>query len=153
MSIIYETGDLLEANADIICQQVNCKGKMGAGLAKQIREKYPIVHQRYVKLCDRVSPKALLGAVDFEETDSYIIANCFAQLGYARSGLQTDYNALKICFESVKKFAKEHGMSDIALPYKIGCGLAGGDWNIVKELIEDVFECADLSVKIVRREE
>ena len=31
-------GDLLNSEADIICHQVNCQGKMNSGVAKQIRE-------------------------------------------------------------------------------------------------------------------
>ena len=40
-------GNILNATEDIICQQVNCKGVMGAGLAKQIKEKYPEVFESY----------------------------------------------------------------------------------------------------------
>ena len=32
-----------------ICQQVNCKGVMGAGLAMQIRSQWPVVYQRYLE--------------------------------------------------------------------------------------------------------
>lgn len=35
--IIDKIGDILHTEADVICHQVNCKGVMGAGLAKQIR--------------------------------------------------------------------------------------------------------------------
>ena len=39
MEIIYKTGNILDAQTDVIAHQVNCQGVMGAGLAKQIREK------------------------------------------------------------------------------------------------------------------
>ena len=42
-------GDLLEANLDYYCHQVNCQGKMGSGIAKSIKEKWPIVYKEY---CD-----------------------------------------------------------------------------------------------------
>lgn len=32
-------GNILDAEEDIICHQVNCKGVMGAGLAKQSKSK------------------------------------------------------------------------------------------------------------------
>lgn len=35
----YIKGDILNVTEGIIVQQVNCKGVMGAGLAKQIRDK------------------------------------------------------------------------------------------------------------------
>ena len=45
-------GSLLEADADIICHQVNCQGAMGAGVAKQIADKWPNVKKEYVKFCN-----------------------------------------------------------------------------------------------------
>lgn len=51
MSIKFVNGNILtfpERDEDtIICHQVNCKGVMGAGLAKQIRDKWPDVYDRY----------------------------------------------------------------------------------------------------------
>lgn len=44
-------GNILDAEEDIICHQVNCKGVMGAGLAKQIKSKYPNVYKDYKRLC------------------------------------------------------------------------------------------------------
>ena len=35
--IIEKQGNLMQANAWIVAHQVNCKGVMGAGVAKQIR--------------------------------------------------------------------------------------------------------------------
>ncbi|EGL17721.1 hypothetical protein HMPREF9413_4472 [Paenibacillus sp. HGF7] len=34
----------------------------------------------------------------------------------------------------------------IALPYNIGCGLAGGDWDIVEQIIEEVFIDYDVTL-------
>lgn len=47
MSIKIIDGDLFTTNAQIICHQVNCQGKMGSGVAKQVREKYPHVYEEY----------------------------------------------------------------------------------------------------------
>ena len=54
--IEYIKGNILNATEGIIVQQVNCMGVMGAGLAKQIRDKWPSVYNRYL---DKVyySPK------------------------------------------------------------------------------------------------
>ncbi|WP_370956757.1 hypothetical protein AB3239_10910 [Bacillus subtilis] len=43
-------GNILDASEDIIVQQVNCKGVMGAGLAKAILNKYPNVKKEYQSL-------------------------------------------------------------------------------------------------------
>jgi len=43
MEVIYKIGDVLKAETKVIAHQVNCKGVMGAGLAKQVKSKFPIV--------------------------------------------------------------------------------------------------------------
>lgn len=40
----------------------------------------------------------------------------------------------------------------VAFPYKIGCGNAGGDWDIVKKLLEQVFEGYEGEVQIWNHE-
>lgn len=51
--INYIDGNMLEFDADILCHQVNCKGVMGGGVAKQIREKLLTAQQfeSYRSLC------------------------------------------------------------------------------------------------------
>ena len=70
-------GDLLDAKETIIAHQVNCQKRMNSGVAKAIREKYPIVFERY----EETKPK--LGMVDFicegEKTGEHYIANMYAQ--------------------------------------------------------------------------
>ena len=36
----------------------------------------------------------------------------------------------------------------IGFPYKIGCGLAGGDWNVVESIINEIFK--DYKVEIYK---
>lgn len=44
-------GDLFTTDARFIVHQVNCKGVMGSGVAKQVRNKYPHVFVEYKKAC------------------------------------------------------------------------------------------------------
>ena len=39
------------------------------------------------------------------------------------------------------------GLKTVAFPWGIGCGLAGGDWNIVKPMIENVFENTEVEIQ------
>jgi O-acetyl-ADP-ribose deacetylase (regulator of RNase III) len=48
--IHYVKGNLLDSNCDYICHQVNCQGVMGSGIARQIRERYPVVYLYYKML-------------------------------------------------------------------------------------------------------
>ena len=135
-------GNILNATENIICQQVNCMSVMGAGLAKQIINKYPEVHpsyKRFCKGCKDNDNRNLLGSIQTIPTaDGKVIANLFSQYDYGRDKQHTDYNALRECFRSLLKVSEMFDDS-IAIPYGIGCGLAGGDWYVVSNIIEEVF--------------
>lgn len=128
-------GDILKSNATAICHQVNCKGVMGAGLALQIINLYPDVFKAYKNKCLEYNLLGQIQCVNISE-DRYIV-NMFCQFDYGYMKRYTDYVALKTALTVLA--AKMNG-STIAFPYKLGCGLAGGDWNIVKNIIAEVFE-------------
>ena len=150
--IIEKEGDLLESNLDILAHQSNCMGVMGAGIALSIKNKYPKVFSQYKQVtnsykdkkqlmgrCLLISEEGKIIKLDnrIENNNVKIIANLFGQYSYGK-GLQTDYQALKKALLELKKFAQNNNLS-IGIPYGIGCGNAGGDWNIVEGIIEDVF--------------
>lgn len=144
--ITYHNGDILESRAPIILHQVNCAGVMGAGLAKQIRQKYPSVYNRYrdFALGYDFSANQLLGfslftSINLDEKLPFIV-NCFAQDEFGRDKVQTNYEALNDCFLDVELICRQsYDCCTIAIPDHIGCGLAGGDWSIVHEMICNVF--------------
>jgi hypothetical protein len=41
------------------------------------------------------------------------------------------------------------GLTTLALPYGLGCGLAGGDWKVVYEIIRDVFTPASDKIAVI----
>jgi O-acetyl-ADP-ribose deacetylase (regulator of RNase III) len=146
-------GDILESNADIIFHQVNCQGVMGSGLAKQIRDKYPNVYQDYKNYCNQHKPEELLGTICCSRYNELnCICNVFGQLNYGTNKVQTDYAAVKKALFVQRRILKDlywqYPNCKLAFPYKMGCGLAGGDWNIVYEIIEEVF--GDYSVTIYK---
>jgi len=146
-------GNILDATEDIICQQVNCLGVMGAGLAKQIVTKYPEVYKSYKRFCKGCKDgdnRNLLGEIQTILTnDGKVITNLFSQYGYGRDQRYTNYGALKYCLESILKLSINfHDL--IAIPYNLGCGLAGGDWDVVYKIIDEVF--IDYHVTIYRFE-
>ena len=60
-------------------------------------------------------------------------------------GLYTDYKALEKGLRIVNKYAKANGLT-VGIPYKMGCDRAGGDWEIVKELIATIFTEVDVTI-------
>lgn len=131
----------------IVCHQVNCKGVMGAGLAKQVKLKHPVVYQLYKEKCKLIADGVGgLGDVQFCSTSSgYIVANIFAQNSYGYSGQYTDYDALRKAFSYI---SSSYPNAIIRIPYKIGCGYGGGNWSVVSKIIEDAFGLNSRNVEI-----
>lgn len=129
-------GDILNAKENIIVQQVNCQGVMGAGLAKKIRYKWPKVYTQYKDFCK--TKNTLLGSVnvvDVSETKEVkYIVNLFGQEFYGRDKVYTNYIAFEKGLKLIMYNANKNNLN-IAIPYKIGCGLAGGNWDVIYALI------------------
>lgn len=148
--------DLLTLDCDIFCHQVNCQGRMGSGIAKTIKEKYPIVFEEYINFCkNAISSKNLLGKCQIINiNDNLLCANLFGQLYYGYDGeLYTNYEGLKCALMNLYDFCSysETKKWIIGIPYNIGCGLAGGDWNIVYKMILEIFENDNnITVKICK---
>lgn len=156
MAVKVIDGDLLTTNANYICHQVNCQGRMGSGVARQIREKYPTVYQWYKVRCSEgaqekerlgLSKSPLLGQVQMvykedypvgkSDIDSQAICNLFSQDQYGYNGKQfTDYAAFEKCLLQLRRLVPAG--ETIAMPYKIGCGLGGGNWEVVYGLIDKI---------------
>jgi O-acetyl-ADP-ribose deacetylase (regulator of RNase III) len=142
MSLRIIEMNILKATDNIIVQQVNCRGVMGSGLAKQIRAEWPHVYTLYKERVANKNPESLLGTmqiVDVSNDDTQFVANLFGQLDYGRDDNRyTIYNALTTALKTLMTFAVTHGYT-VAIPYQLGCGLGGGDWNKVSDIIESVF--------------
>lgn len=129
-------GNLLESDCDYICHQVNCQGKMNSGIAKQIREKWPIVYDEYAK------------AASFDQhghiqlvhiNDAYCVINMFAQRYYGYDGRRyTSYDAFWTCLGEIKNFVPKG--SSIAFPGNIGCARGGANWPVIYAMIKEVLE-------------
>ena len=146
MAIEFKHGDILTSTADIICQQVNCKGVMGSGLAKQIRAKYPQVYTKYKELIDTFNHtgERFLGQMQLVEGDKgKWIANCFGQESYGYNGTYTDLSALRDALVQVGIFAGERILCghrcNIAISYNIGAGLGGANPDDIHEMLGDLF--------------
>lgn len=132
-----------------ICQQVNCKGVMGAGLAMQIRSQWPVVYQRYLEFCYGNNGNKLGTYQEVLVEPKLYIVNLFGQNGYGRGKRQTNYAALAAAlFSFFRDCAQKNQDVTIRLPYGLGCGLAGGDWNTVLAIINDAAKAWNLNVEI-----
>lgn len=134
--ITYARGDLLNTRAPLILHQVNLQGVMGGGLAYQIASKYPLVEREYHNY------QGELGDVLFCNTDDFVVGNCYSQ----NEDFTTNYGALDECLWRVRAYMKQHDIKTVAIPYKYGCGIASGDWSIVRGIFEDVLGDFDVLI-------
>lgn len=138
-------GNLLDTPIQFIAHQVNCRGVMGAGIAKALVQKYPDLLPDYKDFieCNDESSLGRCCIYHCREDDKYILS-IFGQLNYGRNKCYTDYNAVEAGFYAALgdihcSFYKEDGCQTvIAIPYGMGCGLAGGNWEVMTELLEKI---------------
>lgn len=139
----------------IVCHQVNCRGVMGAGLALQIRMAFPDVFENYRRLCFLADkPHKMLGFVQFVpaihhsesgDVTYFNVANVFSQNGYGVNGRYTDYDAMRAAFTRI---AEQYPNATVRIPYRMGCGLGGGNWEIVEDIIRKTLEDRGIDVEI-----
>lgn len=144
--INYVQGDATNPQADgpkIICHVCNDIGAWGRGFVLSLSRKWKSPELEYRKL------KAyILGEVQFVQVEEDIwVANMIAQhsIGMA-NGPPIRYPALVQCLAKVAAKAKELGAS-AHMPL-IGCGLAGGKWELVEPLIEEHLGGAGVKVTV-----
>lgn len=141
MALKVIEGNLLDIKEGIIAHQVNTAGVMGAGIALAIKNKWPYVYHEYQFECNQFNQtdKQILGHCHlvqlerpFDHFDGLYVANIFGQHLYGKKTRKTNYGAVS------KAFSKLRAYSDIQVyvPYLMGCGLGGGDFEIYSEIIE-----------------
>lgn len=137
------TGDLfaITDQLDVIVHGCNCFSTMGAGVAKIVREKYPLAFS--VDKFSPLTPNQKFGKITHTgNTTTPTIVNAYTQFNF-RGPNNADYGAIRSAMKEVKK---EFTGKRIGMPL-IGAGLAGGDWTIIKQIIEE--ELGDEDVTIV----
>ncbi len=137
--LVAVKGSILDAKEDFICHQCNCVSKTSAGLAFLLFQRYPEAND-YL----RRSKPSVPGTVALHSLGEQSIFNLFAQYNPGRSRGVLDSRELRLewfsaCLDKCLELAPAG--STYALPYGIGCGLAGGTWtfywSILKKWSED----------------
>jgi O-acetyl-ADP-ribose deacetylase (regulator of RNase III) len=131
---------------NVIAHGCNCFCVMGAGIAPKMVEAFD---------CDELPLEDSwfsgdinkLGNIEYarRKISSGVVnvVNCYTQ--YETGGLSPlNYEALTLCMKKINHIFKG---KHIGLP-KIGCGLAGGDWNRVKRIIQSELKDCDVTIVI-----
>jgi O-acetyl-ADP-ribose deacetylase (regulator of RNase III) len=146
-----EKGDILKVKSGYIAQQCNCTSIRGRGLSQAIAEKYPefspYKKRRPMDLVGKYSNIAILedrpypGTVEIIGDENISIINIYGQY-YPGKPTQSGDDELtrqrwfvEALNSLVEHFKDSSRKETIHFPYKIGCGLAGGDWQFYFETI------------------
>jgi O-acetyl-ADP-ribose deacetylase (regulator of RNase III) len=162
----YIEGDLIKlaqrGHFDVIAHGCNCFCQMGAGIAPQMAKAFGCndaskYHGESISFPDERGNMNKLGNIesyawfvfdDEGERKRLDVVNAYTQYKYGRNHKDGDetpvnYSAIEMCMKKINyRFKGKH----IGLP-KIGAGLAGGDWNLIEEIIKT--ELKDCEVTIV----
>lgn len=136
---------------DLIAHGCNCFNTMGAGIAKEIKERLTDAYkadQRTTKgdinkLGNYTLAECFISSITGGFSWAVTVLNLYTQYGYSRDEKPFDYDAFTLCLRKINhNFKGKH----IGLPL-IGAGLAGGDWDKIKQIIET--ELKDMEITIV----
>ena len=143
-------GDLIalakKGNFEVITHGCNCFCRMGKGIAPLMAKAFAC--DEYKLESDKFKGDMnKLGQIDYNLFDNTVyVVNSYSQYDYNASGKPLDYEALTLCLRKINH--RFRGMK-IGLP-QIGCGLAGGDWAIVKKMIQKELVNCDVTVVIFK---
>ena len=132
--VTIKEGNLLDAKEFVIAHGCNAQGAFNSGVAKGIRERYPIAYEEYKKITKYDNPMGkVIVAVDKEQNK--VIMNCITQNKFGYDGKR--YTSYQAVIDSLSKVfqACEVSESDLALPYGM-CSVRGGaKWDYIYNLI------------------
>jgi len=148
-SINYIKGDATNPignDKKMIVHICNDIGGWGKGFVLAISKKWKKPEQQYREWF-KSQDKFELGEVQFVDIDSELsIANMIGQhkIKRLKGQIPIRYEAVEKCLSKVADYSKENNFS-IHMP-RIGCGLAGGDWNKIEQIIQK--KLIDRNIKV-----
>ena len=143
-------GDILDAKESYICHQCNCVTKTSYGLSKSISNKYTWADVYKTRSKNKQPPDEPGTIIEFEhptDPNKFHKVICFiSQIApkkpktYKNLYLNTyndTYQNRKNWFQDCLSILDENNYETVAIPYGIGCGLAGGKWNEYIKMLEE----------------
>jgi len=127
-------GNLLNQNG-LLVQQNNCYSKRPAGLSSAFIQKFGTKANVY-----KQDNRDKLGTIQLTKLNSeQTMVSCFGQLKPGKRGSKAvRENAFLNCLNSLLTYLKKENITTpIFFPFKIACGLAGGNWVSYKNMINN----------------
>lgn len=136
--------DIFNTHAQLLVNPVNCVGVMGAGLAKQFKERYPGMFVKYKKDC--LLGNVQLGEIRIYEGNFYSDVICFPTKYHWEDPSKLSYIA-----HALGRLKEVITYDSIAIP-ALGCGLGGLQKKevipmIVKYMMDSYFKTVYITLK------
>ncbi|MBB6613161.1 macro domain-containing protein [Pontibacter sp. Tf4] len=147
-------GDLvkkaLRNEFDLIIHGCNCFCTMGAGIAKTIKQEFPEAYK--ADLATSKGDKSKLGSISSADITvngkNLKVVNAYTQYEWRGKGVKADYEAIRSAFKAIKE-----NFSGLRMAYPaIGAGLAGGNWEIISQIINEELAGEDHTMVIFDKE-
>lgn len=117
--VISAKCDIFECSADVLVNPVNVVGVMGAGLAKQFRERFPDMYDDYRSRC--ASGDFRIGLPYLFESENNRILNFPTKRDWRD---KSNEGIIRVGLENFLFYYKAWGVESIAFPL-LGAGLGG----------------------------
>ena len=134
---------------DAIAHVSNCQCRMRGGIALSIKEWYPAAFDAYIASMNSYQVEDRLGTISFNEETTGTIFNLHAQFESGRERRHLNYEAFYSCLVQMRMEMLFNGSGKLGIPMNIGCDRAGGSWNIVSAMFEDIFLDTGITVTAV----
>jgi O-acetyl-ADP-ribose deacetylase (regulator of RNase III) len=156
--LIIREGDLLQSLCTVIAHQSNCFGVMSAGIAKQIAAKYPEVLRADREFSIPVGSRERLGRFSVAEVydpavGRRLVFNLYGQYRFGRGKRHTEVKQLESAVRGMMAYLQANEDSAwvrVGLPYGIGAGLGGGDWEEIRTMLEHCSEEFGMEIELYR---
>lgn len=117
-----------------VCNNI---GAWGSGFVLNLSKQY-----KEPEIVYRRSEKLEMGTIQIVKvTEKIIIANMIAQRlknAYEKHDIPLSYDALRICLHKLREECFMQDTWEIHCP-KFGSGLARGNWNVIEQILIEVF--------------
>lgn len=149
--ITFVKGNLItlakEKKFDAIAHQANCFCTMRSGIAPQIAKAFPEAYEADQNTERGNAGKMGTCSMGQDRESGTFVFNIYGQYGWNRNfpAYGTDHVKLEKGLVDMEEICNELGLETIGFP-KIGCGLAGGDWTKVLQMIETIFEGYEVTI-------
>lgn len=148
-TITLKRGNIFKSKAKTIVNTINCKGVMGAGIAKECKERFPLMFKHYAGLCKE--QKVTLGepyfypmSVDQKDRAPRSIIN-FPTKDHWQN--KADLEGIKTGLKHLVEHARTWKLESVAFP-PLGCSNGRLEWKVVGPIMYKALKEAPFDVEM-----